>query len=283
MTRNAVSNWKVLALALLLWISAPQVRAEEPTVETGETPAVDPAPTRTVESETTGTTTKTEDGREWQRSTTGTVTGSQGGERDYTVERSGSVTHGAEGVTTRESSQTYTNEQGKRVTVDKSGTATKNADGSVSYQGTKTVTHPSGESRSYETTGSSKVETEEDGSKTREGSHTTTNTETGRSRTVENSSQVTPTENGKTFTNDRKVENSAGGSHSSHTEGQVTRNGDGTGSATSHTDRQGTTARGKTWSGSTDRQGSYERSNGSVKTQRSATHSGSGKRGARRH
>jgi hypothetical protein len=181
MTRNTAAGWNVLALALLLGISAPQVRAEE-------------------------------------------------------------------SATTRESGKTYTNEQGKQVTVVKSGTVTKNADGST----------------------------------TREGGRTTANTETGRSRTIESSSQVTPTENGKTWTHDRKVENSAGGSHSSHTEGQVTRNGDGTGSATSHTDRRGTTARGKTWSSSTDRQVSYKRSKGSVKKQRSATHTGSRRMGARR-
>ena len=270
MTRNAAAGRKLLALALVFGFVASEVRAEEP------------AATRTVESETTGTTTKTEDGRTWQRSTTGTVTGAQGGEHDYTVERSGSVVHGDDGLTTRESTQTYTNEQGKQVSIEKSGTATKNADGSVSYQGTRTVTQPGGETRSFETTGSSKVTTAEDGSRTREGSHTTTNTETGRSRTVENSTTKTPTENGKTWTNERKVENSAGGSHSSHTEGQVTRNGDGTGSSTSHTDHQGTTTRGKTWSGSTDRKGSYKRSNGGVQTQRSATHTGSRRGGARR-
>ncbi len=270
MTRTVNGSWNVLGLSLLLGVAAQQVRAEEPEA------------TRTVESETTGTTTKTEDGRTWQRSTTGTVTGRQGEEHGYGVERSGSVAHGDDGVTTRESSKTYTNEQGKQVTVEKSGTATKNADGSVSYQGTRTVTSPNGESRSSETTGSSKVTTGEDGSRTREGSHTTTNTETGRSRTVENSSTVKPTEDGKTFTNDRKVQNSAGGSHSSHTEGQVKRNGDGTRSSTSHTDSQGTTARGKTWSGSTDRKGSYKRSDGSVHSQRSTTHTGSRPRGARR-
>ena len=93
---------------------------------------------------------------------------------------------------------------------------------------------------------------------------------------------MTPTESGKTFTNDRKVENSAGGSRSSHTEGQVTRNGDGTRSASSHTDRQGTTARGKTWSGATDRKGTYQRSKGGVQSQRSVTRSGSRSGGARR-
>ena len=211
--------------------------------------AEEPGATRTVESDSTGT-----------------VTGAQGGE----------------GVTTRESSKTYSNEQGKQVTVEKSGTAAKNADGSVAYQGTRTVTNPKGETRSFETTGSTKLTTAEDGTRTREGSHVTTNTETGRSRTVENSTTVKPTENGKTFTNDRKVENSAGGSHTSHTEGQVTRNGDGTGSATSHTDRQGTTARGKTWSGSTDRKGSYKRSDGGVHAERSVTHSGSRRGGAHR-
>lgn len=270
MTRNAVAGWNVLGLSLLLGLSAHEVRAED--VEA----------TRTIESETTGTTTKTEDGRVWQRSTTGTVTGAQGVERDYGVVGSGSVTHGDDGVTARESTKSYTNEQGKQVTVEKSGTATKNADGSVSYQGTRTVTNPDGETRSYETTGSSKTTTAEDGTRTREGSHTTTNTETGRSRTVENSSTVTPTENGKTFTNDRKVENSAGGSHSSHTEGQATRNGDGTRSTSSHTDRQGTTARGKTWSGSTDRQGSAKKVDGGVQSKRSVTRSGGRSGGARK-
>jgi hypothetical protein len=140
MVRNA-GGWNALGLSLLLGIAAQQVRAEEPEA------------TRTVESETTGTTTRTEDGRVWQRSTTGTVTGAQGVERDYQVERSGSVTHGEDGVTTRESTKTYTNEQGKQVTVEKSGTATKNADGSVSYQGTRTVTTQTAR-RSTETTGS---------------------------------------------------------------------------------------------------------------------------------
>jgi hypothetical protein len=62
----------------------------------------------------------------------------------------------------------------------------------------------------------------------------------------------------------------------------VTRNGDGTGSTSSHTDRYGTTARGKTWSGSTDRKGTWERSNGTVKSQRSATHGGARRGNAKR-
>ena len=154
---------------MLLGLSAQPVRAEEPPADPAER-------TRTVGSETTGTTTKTEDGRTWTRSTTGTATGAQGVERDYTIEGSGSVEHGDGGVTARESTKTYTNEQGKQVTVEKSGTATKNADGSVAYQGTRTVTNPNGETRSYDTTGTSKVTTAEDGTRTREGSHTTTNT-----------------------------------------------------------------------------------------------------------
>lgn len=270
MTWNAVAGWNALGLSLLLGFAAHAVRAEEP------------AATRTIESETTGTTTKTEDGRVWQRSTTGTVTGAQGVEHDYQVDRSGSVARGDDGVTTRESTKTYSNEPGKQVTVEKSGTATQNADGSVSYQGTRTVTNPNGETRSFETTGSTKVTTAEDGTRTREGSHTTTNTETGRSRTVENKTSVTPTETGKTFTSDRKVQNSAGGSRTSHTEGQLTRNGDGTGSTSSHTDRQGTTARGKTWSGSADRKASYERGGGTTSSKRSVTRSGSRSGGGRR-
>ena len=124
--------------------------------------------------------------------------------------------------------------------------------------------------------------TGEDGSKTREGTHTATNTETGRSRTVENATTVTPTENGKTVTNDHKVENSAGGSRSSHTEGQVTRDGDGTRSVTSQTDRQGTSAGGKTWSGATDRTGTYKKSNGGVQSQRSVTRTGAHRTGGHR-
>ncbi|MEX2205161.1 MAG: hypothetical protein WEF50_02930 [Myxococcota bacterium] len=250
MTRNAVARWNALGLSLLLGLAAHGARAE------------DAEATRTIESETAGTTTRTEDGRVWQRSTTGTVTGAQGVERDYQVERSGSVSHGDDGVTTRESTKTYTNEQGKQVTVEKSGTATKNADGSVSYQNTRTVTNPSGETRSYRTTGSSKATTAEDGRRTREGS--------------------TPTETGKTFTNDRKVQNSAGGSRTSHTEGQVTRNGDGTRSSSSHTSRQGTTARGKTWGGSADRKASYKRSDGTVSSKRTVTRSGSRSGGGRK-
>jgi len=271
MTRRGIAVWNAVGLSLFLGLPAQRVRAE------------DPMSTRTVESDTTGGTTKTEDGRTWQSNTTGTVTGAQGGEHEFGVERSGSVVHGEDGVNARESTKTWTNEQGKQVTVEKSGTSTRNADGTVSYEGTKTVTGASGQTRSYETTGSSHVTTAEDGTRSREGSHTTTNTESGRSRTVENSTSVTPTEDGKTWTNDHKVENSAGGSHSSHTEGEVTRNGDGTRSTSSHTDREGTTAHGRTWSGSADRAGTHERKGGSVHSQHSVTHSGGGHGGAHRH
>ena len=73
----AGASWKALGFAVLFAAAAPAVRAEEP------------APTRAVESETTGTSTPTEDGRAWTRSTTGTVTWAACVERDYTIELTG--------------------------------------------------------------------------------------------------------------------------------------------------------------------------------------------------
>ena len=97
MTRNALFGWNALGLSLLLGLSAPAARAEEP------------AATRT-RGERDDRHHHEDRRRPWLAALDdcGTATGAKGVEHDYGAVRSGSVVHD-DGVTTRETTTTYTN------------------------------------------------------------------------------------------------------------------------------------------------------------------------------
>ena len=78
----------------------------------------------------------------------------------------------------------------------------------------------------------------------------------GRTVTVEKSSVKTPT--GRAFTRNRTVTKANGATHTASTTGEVTHTGKGQRSMTSHTDRSGTTAKGKKWAGTVDRTGTVK-------------------------
>lgn len=75
----------------------------------------------------------------------------------------------------------------------------------------------------------------------------------GRTVTVEKSSVKTPT--GRDFTRNRTVTKANGATHTATTTGAVTHTGKGQRTMTSHTDKSGTTAKGKKWAGTVDRTG----------------------------
>jgi len=75
----------------------------------------------------------------------------------------------------------------------------------------------------------------------------------GRTVTVEKSSVKTPT--GRDFSRNRTVTKANGATHTATTTGAVTHTGKGQRMMTSHTDKSGTTAKGKKWAGTVDRTG----------------------------
>ncbi|MCZ7644282.1 MAG: hypothetical protein M5U26_03205 [Planctomycetota bacterium] len=90
---------------------------------------------------TDGTVTKTESGREFESTTTGTHTFANGQEASWTTEREGSVTRNGDGTASYESAKTVTNAKGQEITVEKSGALSKNESGTgIQREGSTTVT-----------------------------------------------------------------------------------------------------------------------------------------------
>ncbi len=86
---------------------------------------------------TTGGTTRTEDGRTWESTTTGS--NSKG--RDWSAETDGKITRNGDGTATVDIDRTVTTKTGDTITIEKDGTFTRNEDGKGgSYEGTRTVT-----------------------------------------------------------------------------------------------------------------------------------------------
>ncbi|RMD81187.1 MAG: hypothetical protein D6820_05555 [Lentisphaerae bacterium] len=109
----------------------------------------------TATAETTGTVTKTEDGREWTATTSGT--NAKGVE--FTGERTGSVTKNEDGSRTIEVEYSRTNENGKTISGERELTVTRTEEGR-SWEMEATRTGPRGTS---EVTGSGTAQRTEDG------------------------------------------------------------------------------------------------------------------------
>ncbi len=86
---------------------------------------------------TTGSTTRAEDGRTWESTTSGS--NSKGA--NWTAETDGNITRNGDGTATVDVDRTIMTKSGDTITIEKDGTFTRDEDGKGgSYQGTRTVT-----------------------------------------------------------------------------------------------------------------------------------------------
>lgn len=95
----------------------------------------------TVDRTIDGTVTKTETGRSWDSTVTGTATGPNGNTHSWTADLDGSTTRNADGSISIDSSKTITGDKGGTTTIEKEGSFTKGADGTWHYEGSKDVSH----------------------------------------------------------------------------------------------------------------------------------------------
>ncbi|GMV82176.1 MAG: hypothetical protein AMXMBFR7_33600 [Planctomycetota bacterium] len=145
---------------------------------------------------TDGSVTKTETGREWESTTTGTHTNRIGETASWSAERDGSVTKNEDGSLTLSKTQTVTNAKGETVNIEKSGTLVKTETGHA-WEGTGSATYTGaeGQQKSWTGTGSGSTTRNGDGTGSAQSTRTVTNDQ-GQSRSVDRTGTSAPAESG---------------------------------------------------------------------------------------